>query len=182
MKEGGDSAFTLTHHHGVFSPRSHAAVAEHRTEGDIDSIARNKRVSHKGFFSAAQRAHSLQLVFFCNLASSPVNYSIKMPQVLRLDDGDARIQYGPPEAWGAVVNSGQEWNKDGTYHRAGAAGAGLFFLFRGRLFHLAILVQVFHMTPSTSNRYWNFSLRSVRNRWSISRTTTRREGNKGPPK
>ena len=55
-----------------------------------------------------------------------------MPQVLRLDDGDARVQYASSEAWETVVNSGQEWNRDGTYHRAKAAGAQLFFLFRGR--------------------------------------------------
>ena len=54
-----------------------------------------------------------------------------MPQVLRLDDSDARVQYTPPEAWETVVNSTSEWNQDGTYHRAKATGAQLFFLFRG---------------------------------------------------
>ena len=67
-----------------------------------------------------------------------------MPQVLRLDDGDARIQYAPPEAWETVVNSSKEWNRDGTYHRAKALGAQLFFLFRGRSFHLAIFVHIFN--------------------------------------
>ena len=54
-----------------------------------------------------------------------------MPQVLRLNDGDARIQYAKLEAWETVVNSTSKWNQDGTYHRAKATGAQLFFLFRG---------------------------------------------------
>ena len=54
-----------------------------------------------------------------------------MPQVLRLDDGDARIKYAELGAWETVVNSTSEWNRDGTYHRAKATKAQLFFLFRG---------------------------------------------------
>ena len=62
-----------------------------------------------------------------------------MPQIFRLDDANAGVQYSPPEAWDTVVNSNKEWNPDGTYHRAKAAGAQLFFLFRGRLSYLAVL-------------------------------------------
>ena len=72
-----------------------------------------------------------------------------MPQVLRLDDGDTRIQYASSEAWDTVVNSGREWNQDGTYHRAKALGAQLFFLFRGGSFHLAFLVHVLYFTLLT---------------------------------
>ena len=104
-----------------------------------------------------------------------------MPQVLRLDDGDARIQYAPSEAWETVVNSGTEWNRDGTYHRAKALGAQLFFLFRGGSFRPAILVHVFYMTLFTPDRHWNFSLWSHRKGRSIGPATTRREEHKYPP-
>jgi len=67
-----------------------------------------------------------------------------MPQVLRLDDGDVRVQYAPPEGWETVVNSGREWNQDGSYHRAKAVGAQLFFLFRGN--HFSNSCHVFYMT------------------------------------
>jgi hypothetical protein len=96
-----------------------------------------------------------------------------MPQVLRLDDSDARIQYAPPEAWGAVLNSGEEWNPDGTYHGAKARGAQLFFLFRGGLFHL--VVQVLHVAPLTSDRHRDFSSWPRRDGRSISPATTRCE-------
>ena len=104
-----------------------------------------------------------------------------MPQVLRLDDGDARIQYAPSEAWETVVNSGTEWNRDGTYHRAKALGAQLFFLFRGGSFRPAILVHVFCMTLFTPDRHWNFSLWSHRKGRSIGPATTRREEHKYAP-
>ena len=79
-----------------------------------------------------------------------------MPQVLRLDDGDTRIQYAPSEAWETMVNSGRDWNRDGTYHRAKAPGAQLFFLFRGGSFRLAIHVHVFYMTLLTPRQALEF--------------------------
>ena len=107
--------------------------------------------------------------------------SCEMPQVLRLDDGDSRIQYAPPGAWETVVNSGSQWNRDGTYHRATVLGAQLFFLFRGGSFRLAFLAHVFYMTLLTPARHWNFSLWSCRKGWSIGPATTRREEHRYAP-
>jgi hypothetical protein len=53
-----------------------------------------------------------------------------MNQILRLDDADPRIEFGPGRIWSAVNNSGEAWNPDGTYHQASIPGSEIYLLFR----------------------------------------------------
>ena len=67
-----------------------------------------------------------------------------MAEIIRLDDTDPRIEFGPGRIWSAVNNSREAWNPDGTYHQASISGSEMYMLFRCKYVVLTSTIYACH--------------------------------------